>query len=66
MAQDYLTDYFLKASERGRQHIEPLPLTADEVKELVELVQNPPAGSETVLFNLLSQRVPPGVDEAAQ
>ncbi len=65
MAQEYLTDYFIKASERGRQHIEPLPLNAEEVKELVELMLDPPEGSETVLFNLLDQRVPPGVDEAA-
>lgn len=65
MAQDYLTDYFLKANERARQHIEPLPLSAAEVGELVELLQDPPVGSETVLFNLLASRVPPGVDEAA-
>ena len=38
MAQEYLSDYFVKAGERGRQHIEPLPLSADEVKELVELM----------------------------
>lgn len=66
MAQEYLSDYFVKAGERGRQHIEPLPLSADEVKELVELMLDPPQGSETVLFNLLDQRVPPGVDEAAK
>ena len=65
MAQDYLTDYFLKANERARQHIEPLPLSAAEVSELVELLQDPPVGSETVLFNLLASRIPPGVDEAA-
>ena len=66
MAQDYLTDYFLKANERARQHIEPLPLNAAEVTELVDLLQDPPSGSETVLFNLLASRVPPGVDEAAE
>lgn len=66
MAQEYLSDYFVKAGERGRQHIEPLPLNVDEVKELVELMVEVPEGSETVLFNLLDQRVPPGVDEAAK
>lgn len=66
MAQDYLSDYFLKANERTRQHVEPLPLTAAEVTELTELLLDPPAGSEAVLFNLIANRVPPGVDEAAQ
>lgn len=66
MAQDYLTDYFIKANERARQHIEPLPLNASEVAELIDLLKNPPEGSETVLFNLLASRIPPGVDEAAQ
>ena len=66
MAQDYLSDYFLKANERTRQHVEPLPLTAAEVTELTELLLDPPAGSEAVLFNLIVNRVPPGVDEAAQ
>ena len=66
MAQDYLSDYFLKANERTRQHVEPLPLTAAEVTELTELLLDPPAGSEAVLFNRIANRVPPGVDEAAQ
>ena len=66
MAQDYLSDYFLKANERTRQHVEPLPLTAAEVTELTELLLDPPAGSEAVLFNLIANRVPPGVDETAQ
>ena len=66
MAQDYLSDYFLKANERARQHVEPLPLNAEEMRELTDLVLDPPSGSETVLFNLLANRVPPGVDEAAK
>lgn len=66
MAQDYLSDYFLKANERTRQHVEPLPLDAAEVTELTELLLDPPAGSEAVLFNLIANRVPPGVDEAAK
>ena len=66
MAQEYLSDYFLKANERARQHIEPLPLNSSEVSELIELLKDPPAGSETVLFNLLANRIPPGVDEAAK
>lgn len=66
MAQDYLSEYFMKANERAREHIEPLPLSVAEVDELCSLLQNPPEGSETILFDLLSQRVPPGVDDAAK
>ena len=40
MAQDYLSDYFLKANERTRQHVEPLPLTAAEVTELTALARS--------------------------
>lgn len=32
---------------------------------LVELLKNPPAGEEEFLLDLLTNRVPPGVDEAA-
>ncbi len=66
MAQDYLSDYFLKANERMRQRVEPLPLNVAEVTELTELLLDPPAGSEAELFHLIANRVPPGVDEAAQ
>ena len=33
--------------------------------QLVELLKNPPAGEEQFLLELISNRVPPGVDEAA-
>ena len=47
------------------QGIPPLPLNAEQVNELVLLLKNPPAGEEQVLVDLLTDRVPPGVDEAA-
>ena len=43
----------------------PQPLTAEQTAALVELLKNPPAGEEEFLVDLISNRVPPGVDEAA-
>ena len=45
--------------------IVPKPLNAEQVNELVELLREPPAGEESVLLDLLTERVPAGVDEAA-
>ena len=45
--------------------IVPKPLDAEQCASVVELCKNPPAGKEDELFHLLSERVPPGVDEAA-
>jgi len=53
------------AAERAAQDIPPKPLNAEQVAELVELLKNPPAGEEAFLLDLISTRVPPGVDEAA-
>ncbi len=44
----------------------PCPLNAKQVRELTELLSTPPKGEEAFLLNLLTERVPPGVDEAAQ
>ena len=45
--------------------IPPKPLNALQTKMLVELMENPPASEETLLVDLLENRIPPGVDEAA-
>lgn len=66
MAQEYLSDYFIKANERARLHIEPLPLDAAQTEELCSLLCTPPEGSDAVLSDLIAQRVPAGVDEAAK
>lgn len=66
MSQEYLSDYFLKANERARLHIEPLPLDAAQTEELCALLCNPPEGSDEILKDLIANRVPPGVDEAAE
>ncbi len=61
----FLEDYRAHVEERAALGIPPLPLNAQQVSELVELLKNPPAGEEDFLLELITQRVPPGVDEAA-
>jgi len=60
-----LQDYRKHVEERAAEGIPPKPLTPEQVADLVELLKNPPAGEEAFLVELLSERVPPGVDEAA-
>ncbi len=55
----------LSIDERAAQGILPLPLTAAQTAELVELLKNPPAGKEDFLLDLFENRIPAGVDEAA-
>jgi len=43
----------------------PQPLSAAQTAALVDLMKEPPAGEEEFLMDLLTQRVPAGVDEAA-
>ncbi|MCC5878556.1 MAG: bifunctional aconitate hydratase 2/2-methylisocitrate dehydratase [Idiomarina sp.] len=60
-----LQQYREHVAERAAEGIPPKPLNPEQVTELVELLKNPPAGEEAFLFELISERVPPGVDEAA-
>lgn len=60
-----LEQYRAHVAERAAEGIPPKPLSAEQVSELVELLKNPPAGEDDFLLELLSERVPPGVDEAA-
>jgi aconitate hydratase 2/2-methylisocitrate dehydratase len=62
---DLLPTYRAAAAEREALGIPPLPLTALQTQALTELLQTPPAGEESFLLHLLSERIPPGVDEAA-
>ncbi|WP_296418502.1 bifunctional aconitate hydratase 2/2-methylisocitrate dehydratase [Vulcanococcus sp. DEBay_Sum22DG08_74] len=64
-ASSFLADYRAAAAEREAQGVPALPLTAAETQALTELLQAPPAGEEEFLLHLLSERIPPGVDEAA-
>ena len=60
-----LSAYRELAADREAQGIPALPLTAEQTQALTELLQQPPAGEDEALFHLLSERIPPGVDEAA-
>ena len=60
-----LSTYRENAAQRLAQGIPALPLDASQTQALTELLQNPPAGEEDELLQLLSERIPPGVDEAA-
>ncbi|MFP4862641.1 bifunctional aconitate hydratase 2/2-methylisocitrate dehydratase [Providencia rettgeri] len=60
-----LEEYRKHVAERAAQGIVPKPLDASQVAALVELLKNPPKGEEDFLLDLLTNRVPPGVDEAA-
>ena len=53
-------------AERAALGIPPLPLTAQQTGELIELLKNPPAGEEATLVELITHRVPAGVDDAAK
>ncbi|MEW5888305.1 MAG: bifunctional aconitate hydratase 2/2-methylisocitrate dehydratase [Pseudomonadota bacterium] len=61
-----LQAYRQHVAERAALGIPPLPLTAQQTSELVALLMNPPAGEEGVLVDLLTHRVPAGVDDAAK
>lgn len=60
-----LDEYRKHVAERAAQGIVPKPLDASQMAALVELLKNPPVGEEEFLSDLLINRVPPGVDEAA-
>ncbi len=60
-----LQEYREHVAERAELGIVPLPLDSRQVAALVELLKNPPAGEKEFLLDLISNRVPPGVDEAA-
>ena len=60
-----LVEYRKHVNKRKSQNIPPKPLNADQTSDLVKLLKNPPKGEENFLLDLISNRVPPGVDEAA-
>ena len=60
-----LEEYRAHTKERYELGIPPKPLTAEQMAGLVELLKSPPAGEEDYLLTLVTEHVPPGVDEAA-
>jgi aconitate hydratase 2/2-methylisocitrate dehydratase len=61
-----LETYRLHVAERAALGIPPLPLSAAQTSQLIELLKAPPAGEEKVLIELITHRVPAGVDDAAR
>src|SRR5690625_3386233 len=60
-----LEAYRKHVEERAAEGVPAKPLDAEQVAGLVELLKSPPAGEEQTLVDLITHRVPPGVDEAA-
>src|SRR5574343_120007 len=60
-----LEQYRKHVAERAAEGIVPKPLDAEQVAALVELLKTPPNGEEAFILDLLENRVPAGVDEAA-
>jgi aconitate hydratase 2/2-methylisocitrate dehydratase len=65
MSASFLSNYRQTALEREELGVPALPLGADQTQALIALLEQPPAGEEGFLLHLLSERIPPGVDEAA-
>ncbi len=61
-----LEEYRKHVAERATTGIPPLPLSAEQTDSLIALLKNPPAGEEDTLLDLLTHRVPAGVDDAAR
>ena len=61
----FLPAYRAAAAEREALGVPPLPLDAPQTQALTQLLEQPPTGEEAALLELLSERIPPGVDEAA-
>jgi aconitate hydratase 2/2-methylisocitrate dehydratase len=61
-----LNAYRQHVAERAALGIPPLPLSAPQTADLIELLKNPPAGEEAALVELIAYRVPAGVDDAAK
>jgi aconitate hydratase 2/2-methylisocitrate dehydratase len=61
-----LKEYREHVEKRAAEGIAPYPLSASQVTALVGLLEAPPAGEEAFLVDLISNRVPAGVDEAAE
>jgi len=61
-----LQAYRQHVAERAALGIPPLPLSAQQTADMIELLKKPPAGEEAALVALITYRVPAGVDDAAK
>ncbi|MEY3862986.1 MAG: hypothetical protein RIR60_1352, partial [Pseudomonadota bacterium] len=60
-----LKAYQIHVQERAAQQLPPLPLNAEQVAQVVELLKNPAADQADTLLDLITNRTPAGVDQAA-
>ncbi|MDP3840313.1 MAG: aconitate hydratase B, partial [Methylococcales bacterium] len=60
-----LETYRKHVEERAAEGVVPKPLDAEQTAALIELIKQPPAGEEAFILDLLENRIPAGVDEAA-
>ncbi|GAB1266234.1 bifunctional aconitate hydratase 2/2-methylisocitrate dehydratase [Aurantivibrio infirmus] len=60
-----LEAYRKHVAERAAEGVVPKPLNPEQVAGLIDLLKSPPKGEEAFLLDLLANRIPPGVDEAA-
>ena len=60
-----LEAYRQHVAERSELGIDPKPLSAEQVNDLVGLLKDPPDGEDAFLLDLIVNRVPAGVDDAA-
>ena len=61
-----LEAYQQHVAERSKQDIDPQSLSAEQVNGLVELLKDPPEGHEDFILDLIVNRIPAGVDDAAR
>lgn len=61
----FIEEYKKHTQERAKLGIPPLPLTAKQTAELVELLKQVPIVEEEYLMDLFLNHINPGVDEAA-
>ena len=66
MSNEFLSTYRAHVAERAALGIPPLPLSAKQTAAVIELLKAPPAGEEATLVDLITYRVPAGVDDAAK
>jgi aconitate hydratase 2 / 2-methylisocitrate dehydratase len=66
MASTFMQSYQAHVAERAALGIPALPLSAKQTGELIEQLKAPVAGEETALVEMITHRVPAGVDDAAK
>lgn len=66
MNSEIMNDYLKHEAKRKEMGIPALPLNSILAAELCKLLENPEKGQEDFLINLITQRISPGVDPAAE